>query len=486
MVMPDWGAIPPEVHSASLLGPGPGPLLSSAAAWTSLSDEYACAAGELTALLAAVRVGAWQGPSAESYVAAHMSYAGWLTQASADCAAVAAQHEAAAAAYSAALAGMPTLEELAANHVIHGVLVATNFFGINTIPITLNEADYVRMWIQAAAVMGAYEAASGAALAVLPHTPPAPVLVKPGVGHLADSAPLLTLPHPPWWDVIWQLIETLAQVVSQTVAALASEVFAFGVELIFYLGQWLVAYVVLIAGYLLQLLHMLNVLMTDLLALFLLDVQLVILFLYITVRAMDAVVALVAEFLGKVLGTLSWALDQAAAAVAQAIRELLGGMAIAAQSVGFSSALPQAGVGSLPTTGITAGAVAPPASITSTASPAGDAVIAVNTVHLPPGVSAVSPDARLVSTVGNSSGESGVVASERGAGMSGFVGTTHDGAPRQPVGLSTLGNGEFGGGLRVPMLPSTWDSSPGLGTVDQAPLDSQDMRSHPNFTPECV
>ncbi|TAM69107.1 PPE family protein [Mycobacterium sp.] len=204
MTMPIWAAFPPEVNSAALsTGPGPASLLDSEAAWLALSAEYDTAATELSDLLAEVQAGTWQGPTAEAFVAAHVPYLAWLLQNSANSSAAALEADTVAAAYTAALAAMPTLTEIAANKALNATLEATNFFGVNTIPIALNELDYLRMWLQAATAMAMYEAVSQTAMTWAPPTaPPPPIqLTNPPNQDAGGGADQLS-----WWVDRVQLV----------------------------------------------------------------------------------------------------------------------------------------------------------------------------------------------------------------------------------------------------------------------------------------
>lgn len=232
-----WLAIPPETHSALLsAGPGAGPLSTAAESWRSLAATYSDTADELEACLATART-QWQGRSSERYVAAHQPFVAWLRATNAAAGTVAARHDAVAHAYRSALAAMPTPAELATNHALHAVLVATNFFGVNTIPIAVNENDYWRMWIQAAAVMSIYQTVAEASRVTVPNAP-APKILTTGTTRQAAEASA----QPGWvsqlvmqleqmltdlrdclsslgplWDVLTPLIDVVANVATQVI-----------------------------------------------------------------------------------------------------------------------------------------------------------------------------------------------------------------------------------------------------------------------------
>jgi PPE-repeat protein len=185
-----WHAMPPEINTSRLmLGAGPAPMLQAAAGWEALAILLETQADELAASLVSLS-SAWTGSASDQAVQATMPMVLWLRTTSLQAQKRALQATAQATAHTAAMLGTPPLVEIEANHVTHGVLEATNFLGVNAVPIGVNEADYfVRMWNQAALVMDAYQAETTANTVFEPILPIKPIVV-PGVGQAGAGAAL--------------------------------------------------------------------------------------------------------------------------------------------------------------------------------------------------------------------------------------------------------------------------------------------------------
>ena len=194
-IPPIWGAFPPEVNTSRLMaGAGPAPMLQAAAGWEVLAVSLETQADELASSL--VSLGQmWQGQGSERAITAAMPMVVWLRMLALQAQKRALQASAQASSYTTALAATPPLAEIELNHITHAVLEATNFLGVNTVPIGLNEADYVRMWEQAATVMSAYQAETTANATFEPIAPPKPI-VLPGAASaamamgMASAAPM--------------------------------------------------------------------------------------------------------------------------------------------------------------------------------------------------------------------------------------------------------------------------------------------------------
>ncbi|UXA13712.1 PPE family protein [Mycobacterium sp. SMC-8] len=183
-IPPIWVAFPPEINTSRLqAGAGAVPMLQAAAGWEAFAISLETQADELTASLASLAQ-MWQGMGSERAVAAAMPMVLWLRMLSLQAHKRAAQASAQASAWTTAATGTPQLPEIEQNHITNAVLNATNFLGVNTVPIAVNEADYVRMWNQAAAVMTAYETETMLNSTFEPVAPPKPIVLPGG----AESA----------------------------------------------------------------------------------------------------------------------------------------------------------------------------------------------------------------------------------------------------------------------------------------------------------
>jgi PPE-repeat protein len=182
-----YQALPPEINTGRLMaGAGPTPMFQAAAAWETLAVSLETQAEELAASLASLS-GSWQGQASEQAVAATTPMVVWLRTTALQAQKRAMQAVAQANSYILAMAVTPPLPEIEMNHVTNAVLNATNFLGVNAVPIAINEADYIRMWEQAAAVMYGYQAETTANTIFEPIPPMQPIVV-PGVGEATLGA----------------------------------------------------------------------------------------------------------------------------------------------------------------------------------------------------------------------------------------------------------------------------------------------------------
>jgi len=185
-----YGALPPEVNTARLMaGAGEAPMYQAAAGWETLAINLETQAEELAGSLAALTA-SWSGMASERAITATTPMIVWLRTTALQAQKRAMQAIAQANSYMLAMATTPPIPEIEMNHVTHAVLEATNFLGINTLPIGINEEDYfVRMWDQAAAAMEGYQAETSANTIFEPILPMTPIVV-PGVGEAAAGSAL--------------------------------------------------------------------------------------------------------------------------------------------------------------------------------------------------------------------------------------------------------------------------------------------------------
>jgi len=222
--MLDFGVLPPEINSTRMYaGPGPGSMLTAAAAWQSLADELNSAAAGYGSVVSSLTTGPWTGPSAVAMAAAVAPYVTWLGATGEQAEQTAAQASAAAGAYETAFAATVPPAMVAANRSLLALLVATNVLGQNTPAIAATEAHYGEMWAQDAAAMYGYASASATAAQVTPFSTP-PQTTNPGglTGQAAATAQAAATPAGTDAETLMSSAPQLISGMPQTLQSLAS------------------------------------------------------------------------------------------------------------------------------------------------------------------------------------------------------------------------------------------------------------------------
>ncbi len=184
----DFAALPPEINSARMyMGPGAAPMVTAAAAWSSLATELSSTASSYRAVLSSLTDGPWVGPSSMRMAAAVAPYVAWMNTTAAQAQHTAAQLGSAVAAYETAFAATVPPPEIEVNRALLASLVATNVMGQNTAAIASTEAQYAEMWAQDAQAMYGYAGTSSAATTLTPFNSP-PQTTNPAAATTQSAA----------------------------------------------------------------------------------------------------------------------------------------------------------------------------------------------------------------------------------------------------------------------------------------------------------
>lgn len=171
--MLDYGALPPEVHSARMYsGSGSASMTSAASAWNMLAAELDSAAADYERIIDQLSSEAWLGPASAHMAEAAKPYVAWMRTTAAQAEQAARSALAATGAYEAAFAATVPPALVDANRIQLTQAMSTNVLGQNTPLITQLEAQYAEMWAQDSAAMYGYAGQAAPAAEVTPFTRP--------------------------------------------------------------------------------------------------------------------------------------------------------------------------------------------------------------------------------------------------------------------------------------------------------------------------
>ncbi len=184
-----FSIFPPEINSGLIYtGPGSGPLLEAAAAWTSLATELSTSATATHSVITNLD-STWTGAGSAAATSAVAPYVAWLERASATAAQMSAQATEAAALFEAARSASVPPAVIAANRAMLLALIATNFFGQNTPLIQATEHQYEVMWATDGVAMDTYSGSAEANNNALPKQDPPPQTANANQAGPAEGGP---------------------------------------------------------------------------------------------------------------------------------------------------------------------------------------------------------------------------------------------------------------------------------------------------------